>query len=186
VTGMRDIGALAVGMIGLVTVGPLELFMPQSAAEHFGPLVWILLLGLYGLCVVLAVLLMRPRLVVYNLGVEQLRPLLVAAVQQLDDEPRWAGECLSLPRLGVQVYVEGGNTLVRHVQLVAAGSRQDFDGWKRLEHALRDQLRTFPVEPNPWAGIYLGTSAFLILMIAVGVLQDPPAVLAAFREKFSW
>lgn len=186
VTGLRDAAALAVGLIGLVAVGPMELFMPETAADHFGPRVWLLLFGLYGLTVLLIVLLMRPRLVIYNLDAEQLRPLLNAALHQLDEEPRWAGECLSLPRLGVQLYLEGSGQALRHIELVAAGYRQNYDGWKRFERALRAQLHQFSVRPNPWGGIFLGAALFLILLIAAGILQDPPEVFAAFREKFGW
>jgi hypothetical protein len=186
VTGLRDMAALAVGLAGLITIGPLELFMPQAAAEHFGPLVWLLLCGLYALCVILLLLVMRPRLVIYNVDAEQLRPLLVAAVQQLDDEPRWAGECLALPRLGVQAYVQAGGGLLRYVELVAAGPGQNLEGWRRLEQALSPQLRAFPVQPNPWGGVFLGTALFLTLLTAGRILLDPPALLAAFREKFIW
>jgi len=186
VTGLRDASALAVGLIGLVAVGPMELFMPETAADHFGPRVWLLLFGLYGLTVLLIVLLMRPRLVIYNLDAEQLRPMLIATLHQLGEEPRWAGESLSLPRLGIQLYMEGSGQALRHIELVAAGHRQNYDGWKRFERALRVQLRQCSVSPNPWGGIFLGAALFLILLIAVGILQDPPGVYAAFREKFGW
>jgi hypothetical protein len=185
VTGLRDTGALAVGLSGLVAIGPMELFMPLSAADHFGPRVWFFLFGLYALTVLLAVLLMRPRLVIYNLDAEQLRPLLVAAIQGLDDEPRWAGESLMLPRMGVQLSIEGGGSVLRHVELVAVGSSQNFEGWRRLERALRPHLRETAVCPNPWGGIFLGAALSLVLLIAGGILQDPPGVLDAFRAKFT-
>ena len=56
-TGALDIAALAAGLCGLVIVGPMNLFLPEAAAMRFGPLAWLLLLGFYGLCVLLYVLL---------------------------------------------------------------------------------------------------------------------------------
>ena len=35
-TGARDTAALAVGLSGLVVVGPMELFLPERAAAQFG------------------------------------------------------------------------------------------------------------------------------------------------------
>ena len=35
-TGARDAAALGVGLSGLVFAGPMELFLPEDAAIHFG------------------------------------------------------------------------------------------------------------------------------------------------------
>src|SRR5262245_47168231 len=75
-TGGRDLLTLAVGLSGFIAAGPMELFMPMAAANQFGAYVWLLLLTLYVLSVLLAVLTMRPRIVIYNCTLEQLRPAL--------------------------------------------------------------------------------------------------------------
>ena len=75
-TGARDAAALGVGISGFVVVGPMELFLPGAAANRFGGYVWLLLLAFYALCLTLWVLLLRPRLVIYNATAEQLRPVL--------------------------------------------------------------------------------------------------------------
>ena len=48
-TGGRDLAALGVGISGLMIAGPMELFMPEAPARHFGGFVWLLLIALYGL-----------------------------------------------------------------------------------------------------------------------------------------
>ena len=72
-SGGRDQAALAVGISGLVVAGPFELFMPDAPARQFGGFIWILLLALYGLGCTLAILLSRPRIVVYNVRGDDLR-----------------------------------------------------------------------------------------------------------------
>ena len=106
VSGLRDAATLALAVSGLVIIGPIELFFPFEAAVQFGPRVWLLLLALYALCVVLVLLLLRPRLVVYNISIDGLRAILAELVDRLDPDARWAGDSLALPGLGVQLYVD--------------------------------------------------------------------------------
>ena len=77
VTGTRDAAALGLAVSGLCIVGPLELFFPDVTAGRFGPMAAVALLGfyvsLYVLLLVLALLMLRPRLIVYNISAEQLR-----------------------------------------------------------------------------------------------------------------
>ena len=54
----------------------------------------------------LVLLVLRPRLVIYNISVDQLRPILAELVEQLDSEARWAGDSLALPALGVQLHLD--------------------------------------------------------------------------------
>ncbi len=62
----RDVAALGMAIAGFIVAGPMELFLPAAATNRFGAYVWLLLLAFYGLCLTLVVLLMRPRLVIYN------------------------------------------------------------------------------------------------------------------------
>src|SRR6056297_912316 len=55
-TGGRDLGALAVGISGLVAIGPAELFFPGPAAASMGAYVWLVLLLFYILAVSLVIL----------------------------------------------------------------------------------------------------------------------------------
>ncbi len=180
-TGARDTAALGVGVSGLFFAGPMELFFPEPAFSRFGPYVWLMLLALYGLCLTLVALLLRPRLVIYNLSLEELWPVLGETADALDKEARWAGLNLVLPHLGVSLYVEPLAAL-RNVQLVSAGPKQNYAGWKRLEVALREALRKTATAPNPYGGslVFLGVS--MVCLVLYAVISQPEAVAAALDE----
>jgi uncharacterized membrane protein len=175
VSGARDGAALALAVSGLVVVGPIELFAPLGAARA-GPYVWLLLLALYGLCVALALLWLRPRLVIYNISVDKLRPVLATLVEQLDTDARWAGDSLVLPGLGVQLYVDSF-ALFRSASLVSAGSKQSHAGWRRLEMALGNALTREEVTRNPGGISLAGTGMLIIAAIVLTIKQDPQAVV---------
>jgi len=184
-TGGRDTLALAAGLSGFVAAGPMELFMPMTAANQFGGYVWALLLTLYLLTVLLAVLLMKPRIVIYNCSMEQLRPLLAQCVGNLDSEFRWAGECLSLPHLGVQLHVQANRTW-RNIQLTAVGSQQSLEGWRRLYIALRSQVRTARVYCSPWAPVYLVIAVGLLLLVGSTAFFHQQELAEGLQETLRW
>ena len=77
VSGGRDTAALGLAISGLIIVGPVELLFPVSASVSFGTFtVWTCLIALYGLCLVFTLLMLRPRLVVYNILPDEFRPIL--------------------------------------------------------------------------------------------------------------
>ena len=82
-TGGADLAALAAALSGLILVGPIELFRPEAASAEFGSYVWLFLLVFYWLCVWLAVLLAKPRLVVYNVTIDELRPVLAETARTI-------------------------------------------------------------------------------------------------------
>lgn len=182
-TGARDLAALGVAVSGLMIVGPMELMMPEVAAVRFGQYVWVFLLTFYGLCVALLVLLSRPRLVIYNLSIDQLRSVLAEVVAAIDPGARWAGDSLVLPRLGVQLHVDYFPAM-RHVTLVANGPRQDFEGWQRLEVALVAALRETRVVPNPRAVSLVTFSLLLLVGSLIYMVGQPQAVAQGFQELF--
>ena len=163
-TGTRDTVALAIAVCGLVMAGPMELFMPEAAAVYFRAWIWIPLITLYLLCATLAAMLMRPRLVIYNVTVEHLRPLLERVASDLDDQRVWSGNSLRLPRLGIQLHLESFVPM-RNVQLVAVGAEQDLAGWRALETRLRQELRDLVVGPNTMRGV-----SFLFFSLLIGFL----------------
>jgi len=134
-----------------------------------------LLLLLYGLCLILILLCVRPRLVIYNIKADQLRPVLAEVVSQLDRDARWAGDSLALPGLGVQVAIES-LPLLRNVTLVGMGQTQNPAGWRKLETALHEAFRRVEVGPNV-TGIGLLSLACLMLAAVIYVVaRDPAAV----------
>lgn len=182
-TGARDVAALGLAISGLIVAGPMELFLPEAASNRFGgaEYVWVLLLAFYGLCLTLTVLLMRPRIVIYNADPEQLRAMLAEVVAKLDDEARWAGDSLVLPKLGVQLHVELFGAM-RNVQLVSAGPKQSFAGWKRLELALAQVLRNTKASPNPHGFGLLTLGLLLICVMAYRMVSDPTTVVQGLDE----
>jgi hypothetical protein len=174
VSGVRDSAMLALAVSGLVVVGPIELFFPHEAAVWFGPHVWLLLLALYAMCVVLWLLMSRPRLVIYNVSLNKLRPTLADVVDSLDADARWAGDSLALPGLGVQLYAEDFAVL-RGVSLIAAGGKQSQGGWRRLDEALRAALAREEVARDPRGlGLFF---AGLLCLAAIGwsIARSPAA-----------
>ena len=181
-TSGRDLAALAVGVSGLMIVGPMELFLPESPARQFGGFVWLLLLTLYGLGITLLILLMRPRIVIYNVTVEQLRPALATVVEQLDSHARWAGECLVLPQLGIQLHVESFPPL-RTAELISAGPRQSFQGWRKLETALNKTLQESEATHRGLYGAALTVAGIAaLLLVGYWVVNHHQSVAQSLRD----
>ena len=174
-TGARDAAALGIAISGLVVAGPMELFFPESAASQYGSFVWILLLSFYGLCVSLVVLLMRSRIVVYNISSEQLRPILNQVAMDLDKKSRWTGDSLLIPELNVHLHLEPVDWL-RNVQLTSGGINQSFEGWRKLEVELRKALRPIRVRSNILGIGFLLIAASLAVISAGWMISDPQSV----------
>lgn len=179
--------ALGIGLLGLVFVGPIELFRPELATTQFLNHIWGLLVAFYLLWIALAAMVSRPRLVVYNMTPDELRPILSEAAGTVDATHRWAGDCLVLPRLGVQLYVDGF-ALLRNTSLISSGPRQNLEGWHKLARQLRANLRTVEVRPHPPALAILGLAIVLLvgceLRLAGGVDQITEALDELFA--FGW
>jgi hypothetical protein len=185
VSGGCDLAALGVALSGLMFVGPLELFRPDAATAELGNFVWLALLALYWLTVLLAVLISRPRLVIYNASLEELRPTLAEVAARLDPDARWAGNHLSLPGLGVQLHLESFD-IMRNVSLAASGSRQSVDGWRRLAGELTEPLRRLRVKSNPRAvGLLLAATLLLVISVA-HMLRHPVELARAVNEVFAY
>ena len=180
-TGARDTAALAIGIIGLMLIGPMKLFFPEGAASRFGIMVWLMLIVFYGLCVSLTVLLMRARIVVYNITLDNLRPILTGVAMRLDKKSRWTGDSLYLPELKVHLHLEPVEWL-KNIQLTAGGNSQSYEGWLTLERELEKALQKIPVEPS-MAGIpMLIFSGVLATGALSWMLTDQQAVAQAFNE----
>jgi len=131
----------------------------------------VLAIGCFILLVVTVQLASRPRLVVYNVSLEQLRPIVARVATALDPLARWAGETVALPGRDVQVHLDGRGGM-RSVSLVTLGSRTSPEGWVEFSRRLRRAVRDQRVRPSPWAGL------FLVAALALGGL----AALLAWRS----
>jgi hypothetical protein len=184
-SGGSDLTALGVALSGLMFVGPMELFRPEAATREFGNSIWLVLLLFYWLWLLLVVLVSRPRLVIYNINMEELRPVLSDVASRLDPEARWAGNHLALPGLGVQLHLDPFD-LMRHVSVVSSGSRQNIDGWRRLARELRLSLAAVRVKPNPRA---IGLAVVSLALLAASVahmLSHPVELVQAMNEVFAY
>lgn len=181
VSGTRDAAALGLAVSGFVIVGPLELCLPDAASVRFGAYVWVLLLGFYALCLLLGLLLLKPRLIVYNISGDQLRAILADLVEELDSGARWAGDVLLLPSLGVQLHLDHSGVM-RNVSLTSVGGRQDPLGWQRLESALAGGLSRVATRRNPRGAIVVAAGSLIILGLAYAVACDPQAAAQALFD----
>lgn len=168
VSGAFDAACLAAGLSGLAVVGPLSFLEPVTGGTPGGWLQggwmaagrWALMGALAVLVLALAILLSRPRLVVYNATVEQLRPAVAEVVLGLDPSSRWAGETVAMPGRGLQVHIDGGSPM-RNVTLVALGQRPSPEGWSEFTRRLRSAVGLLRVSASPWG------APFLIVGIAI-------------------
>ncbi len=180
-SGARDAATLGIALTGVAVAGPLELFLPDSANRWFPGGIWILLLLLYSLCLSLAVLLLRPRIVIYNIAPGDFRPRFASVVQGLDADARWAGDSVTLPSINVQLTIEY-QPWTRTIQLVSAGNRQDTIGWKRIESQLQRELRELKSPPMPLGWTLLGLGLALAVGSSAWAILDRKAFLEMAME----
>jgi hypothetical protein len=185
VSGGRDAAALALAVSGMVFVGPLSLFFPETIAARMGPAgtryVWLMLISLLVLCVSFMLLNLRPRLVIYNITAHQLRPILEGIAQRLDAEARWAGDSIFLPGLGVQLHLDAVGWM-RNVSLVSSGPKQDYAAWTRLQKELIAALRGVT---SPWSTsglVLLCAGNVLIIWLVLLIVRDPQGIARAVYE----
>jgi hypothetical protein len=141
-------GCVAAGLSGLAFAGP-----PLWGWNAMGG-GWAVLGAVAVLLLALAILISRPRLVVYNATVEQLRPAVAEVVLALDPSARWAGETVAMPSRGLQVHIDGGSAM-RNVTLVALGKRPSPEGWSEFTRRLRGSVGLLRVSSSPWSGLFL-------------------------------
>jgi hypothetical protein len=181
VPGGWDLAVLAAAVTGLAIAGPLDLLQPVAVR---GPWRIVLPAVLCGLLAALAILVARPRLVVYNLTLDQLRPVVAQVAASLDRQARWAGETVALPGRGIQVTLDG--RVARCVSLAASGGRTSPEGWAEFCRRVRRSVRVLRVKPSPWAAVFGGLGAALVagaIWLAVRPPLAAPAADAAEHER---
>lgn len=170
VSGTLDVALLAAAVSGLVAVGPLALLAPAVGRSPWSLPVLALV---FALAAAICVLVSRPRLVVYNITVDQVRPLVAEIVSSLDPQVRWAGESAALPERGFQLHIEGSGPL-RTVSVVNVGERSSPEGWGEFARRLRRAVRGLPVRPSPW-GLVFAALAATVFAAAAGLAFWFPA-----------
>lgn len=163
-TGARDFVAVAVAVSGLLLVGPIDLFFPESTAAMIGYRVWFVLAFLYSLIVLLIVISSRPRLIVYGIRADQLLPMLTQAAATLDTAAtldREAGT-ITLPTLGLHLRVDDHRgTDIAEVFAFETSIQPMF--WRHLRFALTSELANAP-RTTPRGGSIALLAGIVILM----------------------
>jgi hypothetical protein len=168
VPGGWDLAIVAAAVAGLAMAGPLDLIQPVAIR---GPWRLVLPAVLCGLLVALAILVARPRLVVYNVTLEQLRPVVAQVAASLDRQSRWAGETVALPGRGIQVTLDGRTA--RCVSLAAIGGRTSPEGWAEFSRRVRRSVRVLRVRSSPWAVVFAGCGIALVAASLWLALRPP-------------
>jgi hypothetical protein len=182
VSGVFDGVMLAAAVSGLAVVGPLALLVPVTGGS---PWSWPVLGFLFALCVAVCVLVSRPRMVVYNITVEQFRPLVAEVVSSLDPRARWAGESAALPDRGFQLHIEGNGPL-RTVSIVNVGERSSAEGWGEFTRRLRRAVRGLRVRRSPWGALFACLGCALLVAatcLAIGPSWLPAALTGAPAQR---
>lgn len=180
-TGVRDLATLTLAITGFMVCGPLELFLPETVASIVGGWVWLPMLLLFSLAVTLVLLLMRPRLIIYNISQEHLRPILQQTIQELDPGAIWAGDCVVAPKLGVQMAIEA-YAGIRNVSIASVGPDQDLEGWRRVEAQLRKSLQNSRQPANTQGFSFVFLSVVLTAGVIYSLLNGRQEIAQAFRE----
>ena len=164
VSGAWDGILLAAAVAGLACAGPLALLQPA-----FGSAAWTWLIGLlaFGLAVAVCILAARPRLVIYNITSDQLRPFVAQVATALDPGARWAGTSVALPARRLQVQIDAADAM-RCVSVVAVGERAAHECWTEFGRRLRQAVGRTRVRPSPWAAAF--AAAAIAVLAAAGWL----------------
>jgi hypothetical protein len=181
VSGARDFTALGLAVSGLMLVGPIELLAPRLLTMHFGWIAWLMWIGFYLTTLSLIASLQLPRLTIYNISLEELRPVLTTALQALDPDARWTGDTVLLPQAGMQLHIDSFSPM-RNVLVSSLGRRQNLQGWRQLEADLTLALKQAEVAPNPRGVTFLMIGSLLVGAIGIKWLSDPQAVARSFVE----
>jgi len=159
VPGSFDGAMLAAGVSGLVMAGPLALVQPLAGTSAWTALAFL------AACVILvaaAILATRPRIVVYNVGLERLRPVVAELAAGLDPASRWAGETVALPSRGLQIQLDDRGP-ARSVTVLAAGSRPATESWSEFSRLLRRGISAIQMRRSRWGGcVFLGLAAAIV------------------------
>ena len=184
-TGWRDAAALGIAIMGLVAIGPMQLFFPTYAAARFAGWVWGMLLGLYLLSVLLVVLGCRPRLIVYGLDEEGFLKVMHTAAQRVDAAANWQGQILTMPAVGLQLVAEPtGSSGVQTV--VSLTSLTSVAPWMQLERELVTECRHTQAAHRGWAGVAMLAGGAMLLIAAIAmVLSDPAHAIVELKEFFN-
>jgi hypothetical protein len=180
-SGWRDTLTLCIAAAGFVAVGPMQLFTPPQAVDHWRMWVWVMLFGLYALAVVQILLSCRPRLIAYGLNAEQFRELLLRAARQVDSQAYWSADVLCLPLSAIQLAMEPTGSQRVH-QVVHVGSLRNLDHWIQLERNFVQMGGLVECERSLAGWTLLAIGSLLLIATVLPLISDPVATMAQLKN----
>ncbi|XZE18589.1 hypothetical protein SH449x_003886 [Pirellulaceae bacterium SH449] len=180
----RPLDVLLLGMacLGLVAVGPLELFFPRAAYSVVGNWIWLVLLSLYALLVLLTAFHIPPGIVIYGASKELVRGAMETWFAEKEEKLEWLGDSFRCASTNIQGQIEeAGWSSVTQVKSV--GKQQNLLQWIELDRALH--IRLAALRPS---GMRAGAAWFgvgvLLLLIGFGFLALDVARLNETLAQF--
>jgi hypothetical protein len=181
VSGGRDMALLGLAMLGLILVGPSQLFFPVAAFNLLGPAVWFLMTLLYFFIVLFVILNSRPRLIVFGLSPDVLANHVKESLDEMDIESTWMGLTFAAPAIRVDGTIEAaGNGELS--QIVATRSSQDVIGWMKLERALGAKLRKLEISPRSTGTVWIAMGLAALMALGLQIYSNPTAVADGMRD----
>ncbi len=172
--------------IGLVFVGPVDLFFPETTAALIGYRIWFVLAFLYSLIVLLIIISSRPRLIVYGMRADQLLPLLAQAATTLDSSASLdqnAGT-ITLPTLGVHLRVDDHRgTDISEVFSFETSVQPVF--WGHLRAAIVSEIGKIPRSTRRGGSIAFLTGLIIMTIIFYVTFTAHREVVQGLQTWFS-
>ncbi len=182
-TGSRDLAAVLLAVSGLIVIGPMELFFPNTTASVLGVWVWIPLALLYGLFACLLVINTRSKVIIYGRTLDQLYPAFVRAAQSLEPDATINADQLQVYLPAVQVhlrleYLHGHDC----ISVLAFEPMLPLAFWRDFRKRLRTELQTTS-PPQPRRGwLMLIVSVMLTLFLVRYAAMQPALLVEGFHD----
>ena len=182
-SGAMDLLLLGLAIIGVVAIGPIELFFPRAAYALLGGWVWFVLIALYFFILMLIALNTSPKLVVYGLEAKLLKQHVCELLESQKIRAHWLGEFVEMPELGVRACIEtAGRGSIS--QLKAAGKVQNLSGWFTLERLLVEKVATVATNQRGEAIFWLLTSFAIFGIAALLIGSELPRLQQVIAGMF--
>ena len=182
-SGAMDTLLLGLALVGIIAIGPIELFFPRAAYSLLGGWVWFVLIALYIFILLLVALNTPPKLILYGLNVNELKTKLCELLVDHQVKADWLGDLVELPELGVRACIESagrGNIS----QLLAAGKVQNLSGWFTLERLLVESAAKTKSRQTSEAIYWMLISFVLFGMASLLIANDLPRLHQAVASVF--
>jgi multisubunit Na+/H+ antiporter MnhB subunit len=167
-------------LMGMVSIGPVELFFPTTATVVLGQWVWVAVGMIYGLTVLWLMLNMRPQWVIYGASLPVVGPALLAAARKRDLASVWQNEFVDLPESGLRLQISiGSNAACRVVALSSSVSLRD---WYQLRRDLQKELDQVRSSSRATGFLLLACAGLIFVLLTLNVVVNPQGVATAFQD----